>query len=192
MIINCAVQKPSTARALRERRLIEFTNSLQNWVPNGLYLYTYNRCIYCGEDGDTIDHVFPVCFLTAKDRCGSMRTTGVTVDACRECNSRFLGARIFPTFRERLDAARETMRRKYKKVLSLPHWEDAELKQLTGPLLASVKKNARAREIITQRLEWQESPEFFDNMDMLREQLRAEQPENAELLRFFGADAWSN
>lgn len=183
--------KKLTAREARERRLLEFTNGLHNWVPNGLYLYTYNRCIYCGEEGDTIDHVFPVCFLTAKDRCGSMRTTGVTVDSCRECNCRFLGPRIFPTFRERLDAARETLRAKYRKVLSLPHWEDAELKQLSGALQLSVKKNMKAREITVQRLEWQESPEFFEHMDMLREQLRAEQPENEQLLRFFGADAWS-
>ena len=188
-----AIDQPQrlTARQLREQRLLEFTNGLHNWVPNGLYLYTYNRCIYCGEEGDTIDHVFPVCFLTSKDRCGSMRTTGVTVDSCRECNSRFLGARIFPTFCERLDAARSALRAKYRKVLSLPHWEDAELKQLSGTLQTSVKKNIKAREVTVQRLEWQESPVFFDHMDMLREQLRAEQPENKQLLRFFGADAWS-
>jgi hypothetical protein len=49
MIAEATQLKPLTEKQKRERRMLQFTSQLQNWVPNGLYLYTYNRCIYCGE-----------------------------------------------------------------------------------------------------------------------------------------------
>jgi hypothetical protein len=192
MIAQVAEPKKLTEKQKREQHMLQFASQLQNWVPNGLYLYTYNRCIYCGEEGDTIDHVFPICFLTNLDRVGSMRARGVTVDSCRECNCKILGSRIFFSFQERLDAARHGIARRHRKLLEMPHWEDCEVRQLSGVLQLHVRKRSKAREIIIQRAEWQESPEFFDNLRMLREQVEAECPENEQVRRFFGCDAWNN
>jgi hypothetical protein len=166
----------------------KFADSLSSWVPRRLYLYTNNRCIYCGERADTLDHVFPLAFLTTMDRYNrSVKGIGVTVDCCRDCNNR-LSMSMFYSFQDRLDCARERITKKNGKLIRLPHWEDVEIKKLHGGLRKLVKNRNTQREVVMQRLDWQTSPEFFECMDMLRKQVKGEHWDNEQLLRYFGCD----
>lgn len=170
-------------------RTTRFADQLTSWVPNRLYLYTNNRCIYCGERADSLDHVFPLSFLsTMSRRQGGMKSIGVTVDCCRDCNSR-LCASMFYSFQDRLDSARERIAKKNARLIKLPHWEDAEIRKLRGGLRKLVKKRNVQREVVMQRMDWQTSPEFFECMDMLRKQIEGEHWDNEQLLRYFGCDA---
>ena len=172
----------------QDPRQNKFADSLSSWVPRRLYLYTNNRCIYCGERADTLDHVFPLAFLTTVDRASkNMNAKGVTVDCCRDCNSR-LSSSMFYSFQDRLDCARERITKKNGRLIRLPHWEDAEIRKLRGGLRKLVKNRNTQREVVMQRLDWQTSPEFFECMDMLRKQVEGEHWDNEQLLRYFGCD----
>lgn len=168
-----------------EERLTRYAANLINWVPNSLYLYTYSQCIYCGDDGPTIDHVFPICFLTSQDRTGGMHSRGVTVDSCRECNSAILGGKIFFTFQERLAYARAGIARRYRKALNMPAWTHAELCSVKGSIRRLVRRNQILRKEALRRIEWQDTAQFRDNMNLIREQVAAEHPENHTLQAYF-------
>ena len=56
------------------------------------------------------------------------------VRACRECNSAILGARGLWTVASRKRFVKKALARKYKKVLNMPQWDDAEIGRL-GPVL---------------------------------------------------------
>lgn len=179
-------KEPKADRIQREeKRLARLSAELRNWVPNSLYLYTYHDCIYCGDPAPTIDHVFPVALLTAQERTGGMHSRGVTVDSCRECNSAILGSKLFHSFHERLSFAAAGIARRHKKILNLPAWEASELREISGSLRALVEANQKARKLILRRLEWQDSSVFRDHITLIREQIKAEHPDNHRLQAYF-------
>ena len=99
-------------------------------LPYGLANFM-DECYYCGAPADSIDHVTP---QTIKTMCGFEFENPVTartetVKACRECNSS-LGGRFFETLADRKVAAKDHIRRKYKKYLRIPQWTPEELAEL--------------------------------------------------------------
>lgn len=77
-------------------------------------------CVYCGEPGNTLDHVYPVAE-------GGLPLSGNLVVACRRCNSR-KGRRL------NLSIERESLERAFRHLLSKGEsleWIDQRRTQLT-------------------------------------------------------------
>lgn len=120
------------------------------------------RCYYCGEPAGTVDHTVPRAALKA--------TTGpagravlirghelLTVPACGECNS-LLGAQTFASLSARVRAAKGALRRRYRKLLALPDWNDLELAWLEPAMRAKVRATIGMRDAVRQRIEWSGGP----------------------------------
>lgn len=84
-------------------------------------------CCYCGFPAEALDHVIPV----KRQQSSRRRAHGPLVDACGSCNSH-LHARIFPTFKLRLEFLRAKYEAKLRGVSDL--WGEDELSEL-GPNL---------------------------------------------------------
>jgi len=105
-------------------------------------------CHYCGVPADSVDHFVPQTvakrMLVVKQRL---------IPACRECNSA-LGARFYPTLRARTAAVKESLRRRYRKVLATPDWKDQECDVLGVTLKSSIRNRGQLRELVKARLSW--------------------------------------
>lgn len=112
-------------------------------------------CFYCGQPCDSVDHVTPR--ATLKMMGGEIENPVTsryeTVDACRECNCA-LGDGLYTTLSDRKRAAKEYLRRKYKKYLSMPDWSDSELDELGYTLRSHIKRNMAIKKLTRMRLDW--------------------------------------
>lgn len=98
---------------------------------------TWSRCAYCDWNADSIDHV-PALSILRKWGPEYFRHMGVdltTYPSCRECNSVLSVAPVY-TLAERCLILIGHYRVKYRRVLTLEVWTDAELREL-GPTLRS-------------------------------------------------------
>lgn len=100
-------------------------------------------CFYCGEYGDEIEHVVPRRVLLPT----------WTVLSCTECN-RMAGGEMFASVFEKLLFIREKRAKKYRKLLSMPEWDDEELAELKGRLRKMVEDWKRARECVLAQTLW--------------------------------------
>jgi len=120
------------------------------WQGEGL-----EPCYYCGLPADTIDHVVPQTLL---DRLPELHCSPTleadTVPACRECNTG-LGPRFYNSLAERKEAAHDYLRRRYRKLIEMPDWSDAELADLAdGHLKNYVRASIALRAELLRRLRW--------------------------------------
>lgn len=111
-------------------------------------------CYYCGLLADTKDHVRP---QSLGDRAAFFASSAlppdITVPACRECNCA-LGARFFRTLGDRKAWIKGRLRRRYRKLLQMPHWTDAELGRLSGMLRVHVEQLQIAAATAWARVRW--------------------------------------
>lgn len=115
-------------------------------------------CAYCGLPADTIDHVIPRHWLRRAQAAGMdatrvFRLRSATVPACHECNSA-IGGRLFPTMRERRACAHRHIRRKYRRVLFIPDWTEAELATMSVEAQRYILTGLRQRDLARERLRW--------------------------------------
>ena len=105
------------------------------------------RCTYCGEPADTRDHVIPSttrgCVLNGKEH---------TVACCKECNS-VLSSRPYYTIGARAAYLEEAYRKRYKKVLKYPTWEEDEIKELSRNLQRHIQQGQWLKTNTEARLE---------------------------------------
>jgi hypothetical protein len=73
--------------------------------------------------------------------------------ACRECNS-ILGACPILSIPERRDIVRERLRKKYRKLLQVPRWDEEELSELDPHFAQYVRASVAAAEIAKRRTRW--------------------------------------
>lgn len=98
-------------------------------------------CAYCGERGDEVEHVIP--------RRTNLPTW--TVIACHECNSLASGT-LWATFAEKRDGIRARLRRKYRRLLQTPEWDDDELRTMGPTLRKRIRGSMVLRDVLLQRL----------------------------------------
>jgi len=72
-------------------------------------------CTYCGQIGNTLDHLVPVSYTSIK-RHKRIRNT---VPACGECNT-VLGKQLFPNVASRAFYLFGYYQAKYRKILNAP------------------------------------------------------------------------
>lgn len=101
------------------------------------------RCVYCGNSAESDDHYPPK----------SVSSHGMLLPCCRECNSS-LGALHPFSFSNRCRLAKDSIRRKYKKVLNMPLWDEDEMEDLSYALKRSIIECEKVKSIINERLAW--------------------------------------
>lgn len=101
------------------------------------------RCIYCGEPSDHIEHVVP-------------RRMGLptwTVPSCAECNLLAAGTAVYD-LHSKQDLIHGRLRRRYQDILALPDWTEEQIKELKYNLRTYVRASLQKRERIRHRLNW--------------------------------------
>ena len=83
-------------------------------------------CIYCGEPGRDRHH-----YKESVANSGQKRRykRGETLPACRECN--MLIGSLTPTYTETCYLLYDKVSDRHKNVLSIPNWEQEDLKELS-------------------------------------------------------------
>ncbi len=99
-------------------------------------------CFYCGEPGDSRDHIHPV---AARGEARRVFADQETVYACTECNST-LGGLIFDRIEARVGYLINRYRKKYKLDLPEVRWSEQEVGVLGRNLRARIKKLLAKRE----------------------------------------------
>jgi 5-methylcytosine-specific restriction endonuclease McrA len=116
--------------------------------------YPAGICTYCGMPSGTRDHLIP---RAISGETG--RSLIAVVPACADCNSR-IGDSYAVSVTERRAIAHAALRRKHRRVLSVPDKTEADLAEL-GPSLRSVAvKNNNTRAWIRDRLAWPFDPNY--------------------------------
>lgn len=104
------------------------------------------RCVYCGELAEVWDHVPPISWADSVDR-EATRVWFACLPACGECNVILSDRPIFE-ISARCWETKKGLRRKYRKVLQMPEWEEEELAALTPAMRLDVTRHlALARQI---------------------------------------------
>ncbi len=113
-----------------------------------------NLCIYCGLPADSLDHIPPQSVRPTLVKMGiASRFPFREVWACRECNS-LLGYRELWTIELRKRFIKKALRKKYRRYLRIPHWDDREISELGYALQQHVLQGTVIREILEYRLKW--------------------------------------
>lgn len=116
--------------------------------------YPAGVCVYCGETGNTVDHLLPRGFTGEADR---LRVP--VVPACGECNST-LGDVYMPDVMERREYVQDKYRVKYKKYKKVVYWGESDLKEF-GPQLRTVLRKQMAEHTrLISRLSWPKNPTY--------------------------------
>ena len=106
-------------------------------------------CIYCGEPGRDRHH-----YKESVANSGQKRRykRGETLPACRECNM-LIGA-LTPTYTETCYLLYDKVSDRHKNVLSIPNWEQEDLKELEGRLRRTTVSKIRKKKLIIERLDF--------------------------------------
>lgn len=109
-------------------------------------------CYYCGHIASTVDHVPP---KTARDRLLSqgLRFNAVELPACQECNSA-LGNQALWTQTERKAYVKAWLRKRYRKVLTMPPWTEQEISELGERLQDYIRASLAHQADLRRRLSW--------------------------------------
>ena len=111
-------------------------------------------CTYCGQVSDTLDHIPPLVMV------GAMASTGANLDApfikvpaCHECNS-ILGAVNRMRIRDRRAHVKDALRKKYKKFLRIPNWDEDELEEVDPAFAREIRASVNFAKHVRARLKW--------------------------------------
>jgi len=119
--------------------------------------YEVKKCVYCGEDANTTDHVIPISYYYSGERKNKHLTSEYgkenLVDCCRQCNS-IAGNKVFNNVEEKRKYIQERLTEKYKKVINMPFWSEEELKQMKGLLYKEIKIQQLAKKWVLNRINW--------------------------------------
>lgn len=118
-------------------------------------------CYYCGLPSDGMDHALPQSLEATIRNYGWPEFAKLVtfimyaVPACQECNSA-LGKKIFATLEERRNYIKQRLKRKHKRLLGSPDWEQLEIDKLGAGLRQFVDNRQRYKLLVKERLSWRE------------------------------------
>lgn len=101
-------------------------------------------CAYCGEYASDIEHVIP----------RSSKLATYTVPACQECNG-IAGGKLFLGFDEKQTFIRNALKKKYRKVLAMPEWDEEEVEEMGRAMSDMIRVWRVARLSTIRRLAWE-------------------------------------
>jgi len=83
-----------------------------------------NVCAYCGDPAEHVEHVIP----------RRLKQPTYTVRSCAECNL-LAGGFAATCFAEKIEFIRDKIRKRYRKYMKAPEWDDEELAEM-GPSMS--------------------------------------------------------
>lgn len=110
-----------------------------------------DSCVYCGVLADTMDHVPPISWCQSFDKKVLETHNFFKVPCCNECNN-FLNNMPLFSVRERLKEVRKRIKKKYKKVLSMPKWDEEELQELSKEFADHIRQQSIKSELTKERI----------------------------------------
>lgn len=116
----------------------------------------FNRCVYCGEPADCLDHVFPLSLASgldlARPSVKSELKQGLNlVPCCNSCNG-FASNRPFTLIREKRAWIQAKIKKKYKRHLRQIEFDDDELAEFGRNLLDFVNASVDRRNRLLSRI----------------------------------------
>tara|TARA_R110000744_G_C18865641_1_gene504561 strand:- start:35 stop:445 length:411 start_codon:yes stop_codon:yes gene_type:complete len=110
-------------------------------------------CTYCKDIADTLDHVIPHSYVATNSKQIRTYNKNEVVPCCRECNS-LLGSKLYFTIAERADYLYTTYKKRYKKLLSIPEWDENDLKEIKNNLKKYIEASIKEKKIIQIRIDY--------------------------------------
>lgn len=115
-----------------------------------------NKCVYCGDWANTLDHIIPISYLNSNKRnkvsnlyCDSENI----VESCTECNC-IANDRVFDSIEEKRAYIQNRLSIKYSRLLKLPLWTKEEIKEMGWKFRNELKISALAKKWITNRINY--------------------------------------
>lgn len=116
--------------------------------------YPSDRCVYCGETQDAMDHLIPRNYSGEADRL-----LVPVVPSCTECNST-LGDKYIPDVQDRRSYVQNRYRGKYRALLNIVWFGETDLLEF-GPSLRTMLIRRMEQHIrLMSRLSWPHDPAF--------------------------------
>ena len=110
-------------------------------------------CVYCGLRATTNDHFVPISVVNMLQECMDQVPGKFLLPSCGECNG-IASDRVFPTVAAKRRFIHARLKQKYRRVLALPEWSQAEREELGWTLRTSVDAGLAQKSVLTQRLAW--------------------------------------
>jgi hypothetical protein len=110
-------------------------------------------CVFCGVRATAYDHFVPISVVTMLVGILDAIPGKVLLPTCGECNA-IAGDRVFPTVAAKRRYIHTRLRFRYRKLLAMPHWSDAELAELGYALQDFVRAGMARRQWLLERLAW--------------------------------------
>lgn len=122
-------------------------------------------CTYCGAPATCIDHAIPLASYSDLPR-RKLEMTGVRTYACHQCNG-WLGAKVFPTFKERVEFVNGKLIAKAQKFSKDASWSDEEIAALDHTLRTYIASRQLQMRQADAQTTWQGSAGFWAVMSTL-------------------------
>lgn len=161
-----------------------FNGTDQQHYP--VFCFTGRVCVYCGDVGETHDHIIAVAEQHSVRRRHIKRlneTSGPWAWSCSDCNNH-LSSRFFTTFQERHEFANIRLCTKAKPI----EWHEWELSDMDYCLRDHIVNSTAKRKWMQFRADWQDSRDFYLNLEPLLWHylnLQPDLPRHDYLLRYF-------
>lgn len=115
--------------------------------PYKIHFSLYDTiCFYCGALGESKDHVPPLSYAEHLEE-----ENRLLIKSCLLCNG-LLGNRALLTLLSRCDYLFIAYQRRFKKLLSMPPWQDHEILELKGSLKRSIILGIKKKTYIENKL----------------------------------------
>ena len=128
-----------------------------------LRIRTY-LCTYCGEPGNSLDHVVPLKFALRRPRNGNEHTGVPTVEACPDCNGT-LSSVVLPSIAARKAHVHARLQVKLKPALRFGI-ALAEIEKLGKTLRTTLLRKLAAKERAVRRLGFSGRPYTGEEPDL--------------------------
>ena len=110
-------------------------------------------CTYCKEPADTLDHIIPHTYTSKNSKQARTYNKDEVVPCCRECNT-LLGDKLYLTIGERASYLYTTYIKKYKKLISMPKWDEDDIEELNNTLKKYVTASLKEKEKVEIRIDY--------------------------------------
>ncbi len=118
------------------------------WLDVSTRIDPEDVCTYCGALATELDHVHP---RAAKLIAPHLDVAGLLVPVCVECNQ-IAKARVFDSVEAKREFIHNRLRRKYRRILTSPAWDDKELNELGPYLRQHVEAAEKTRVLVEFRM----------------------------------------
>ena len=111
------------------------------------------NCAYCQESAYTLDHVIPHTYVAKNSKQPRTYSKSEVVPCCKECNN-LLGSNLYFTIAERAGYLYTTYKKRYKKLLSMPEWDEDDIEELKNKLKKYVKASLKEKKRVQIRIDY--------------------------------------